>query len=109
MAKSKDQIYCEHILEAIAGIESFVKDFSFEQFSRDLKPQLAVARELEIIGEAAKRFSEKFKDDRSQIPWRKVTGMRDFLSHDYMAVDLKEVWHVATEDVEELKRALEIE
>ncbi len=73
----------------------------------DLKTQLAVTRELEIIGEASKRFSPEFKDLHGSIPWRRIAGMRDFLIHDYMQVDLKEVWKAATEGIPELKLALE--
>lgn len=106
MEKGKDEIYSKHILEAISGIESFIHGMVFENFSADLKTQMAVTRQLEIIGEATKRLSEKFKDAKSQIPWRKIAGMRDFLTHDYMKVDIKEVWKSATEDVHELKRVL---
>ena len=63
----------------------------------------AVIRQLEIIGEAAKRLSEDFKSERNHLPWRRITGIRDFLIHDYLEIDLEIVWRTATEDIEELK------
>ena len=107
MDKSKDLNYCKHILEAISGIETFLQGMDSEKFSSDIKTQMAITRELEIIGEAAKRLSEEFKDEYGFIPWRKISGMRDFLIHDYMKVDFKEIWKAATEDIQELKIALE--
>lgn len=89
-----------------SDIESFTRGMEFAAFRADIKTQLAVTRELEIIGEAAKRLSEEFKDKHGDIPWRKIAGMRDFLIHDYMDVDMKEVWKAATEDIAELKQAI---
>lgn len=106
MDKAKDQIYREHILQAIAGIELFTEGMKFENFQSDIKTQLAVTRELEIIGEAAKRLSEEYKDRLGHIPWRRIAGMRDFLIHDYMDVDIKEVWKAANEDIAELKQTI---
>jgi len=107
MDKANDQVYSRHILRAIEGIKTFIKGLTFEDFENDMKTQLAVARELEIIGEVAKRFSEKFKEEHAHIPWRKISGMRDFLIHDYAEVDLREVWKAATEDILELEKELE--
>lgn len=61
MDEPRDQIYCKHILQAIAGIETFTGGMTFERFEDDIKTQLAVTREFEIIGEAAKRLSMNFK------------------------------------------------
>lgn len=107
METDSDKIYSKHILEAIAAIESFTQGMSYAEFIGDLKTNLAVTRELEIIGEATKRLSEKFKDNHGQIPWRRIASMRDFLIHDYMKVDFQEVWNAATKDIIELKAALE--
>jgi uncharacterized protein with HEPN domain len=107
MAKPKDRIYVEHILEAIALIEGFVAGKTLDDFQRVPMLNSAVIRQLEIIGEAAKRLSEDFKSERTHLPWRRITGMRDFLIHDYLEIDLEIVWRTATEDIEELKLALQ--
>ena len=106
MEKGKDKIYCKHILDAIEEIESFTKGMTFKDFEKDKKTQRAVTRDLEIIGEAAKRLSKEQTDKYEQIPWRNIAGMRDFLIHDYMDVDLKEVWKAVKEDVSELKEVI---
>lgn len=107
MGEQRDPIYRKHILTAIEEIEDFVQDMTYAQFEVDIKTQRAVARNLEIIGEAAKRLSEEFTDRHGSIPWRYVAGMRDFLIHDYAKMDMKEVWKAAIENIQELKRELE--
>jgi len=65
-----------------------------------------VIREIEIIGEAAKRLSDSLKGKYPDIPWKDVCGMRDRLIHDYFGVDLDDVWRTAQEDLGDLKNVL---
>ena len=55
MIKS-DQVYLEHILEAIAKIESFTKGISRFNFDQNVMIQDAIIRNIEIIGEATKKI-----------------------------------------------------
>jgi uncharacterized protein with HEPN domain len=57
--------------------------------------QDATIRQLEILGEAAKRVSQDVRDDHPDVPWRQIAGLRDVLVHQYMGVDLSGVWEVA--------------
>ena len=107
MVKARDQIYIDHVLEAIGLIEGFVAGKTLADFQQNTMLNSAVIRQLEIIGEAAKRLSEQLKNELGYLPWRRITGMRDFLIHDYIDVDLEIVWKAATEEIRELKRALE--
>ena len=52
----------------------------------------AVFRELEIIGEAARNVSIKFRTEHFSIPWNKIMGMRNYLVHEYFGVSKKIVW-----------------
>jgi uncharacterized protein with HEPN domain len=56
--------------------------------------QDAVVRNLEIVGEAAKRVSPGLRKRAPGVPWREMSGMRDKLVHDYFGVDLDLVWDV---------------
>ena len=62
----------------------------------------AVERNLEIIGEAARRISEELKKDHPEIPWRKIIAQRNVLIHEYGDIDYKEIWQVATFHVSRL-------
>ena len=105
MAKD-DEVYRQHILEAIAKIEQYIKNISRAEFYRSSLIQDALVRELEIIGEASKRLSEEFKKERSGVPWKEIAGFRDKAIHHYLEVDLEVVWQTAQEDIKILKEAL---
>ncbi len=69
--------------------------------------QLSVARLLEILGEAARRLSNKFRAAHPEVPWREIAGMRNRLVHVYDDINLGVVWRTATEDVPRLIETLE--
>jgi uncharacterized protein with HEPN domain len=69
--------------------------------------QDAVIRNIEVIGEAAKRVTSEVRDRLAQLDWRAICGMRDVLIHDYIGVDLDEVWNLASSHIPELQSALE--
>ncbi len=64
--------------------------------------QDATIRCLEVIGEAAGRISAEFRDEHPEIPWVKITGMRNRLAHEYAHVNMSEVWRTATRDCPQL-------
>jgi len=68
--------------------------------------QDAVIRNFEIIGEAVKHLSEPVKANHSDIPWRRIAGLRDILIHQYMGVDITTVWSVIEEKLSDLKQAV---
>jgi len=69
--------------------------------------QDAVIRNVEVIGEAAKRVSAEARGRLSSLDWKAICGMRDVLIHDYIGVDLDEVWNVASSHIPELQAVLE--
>lgn len=68
--------------------------------------QDAVVRNFEVIGEAVKRIPESLKEERPDIPWRRIAGLRDVLIHQYMRVDLEAVWAIVRDDLPEFKQAV---
>lgn len=69
--------------------------------------QDAVIRNVEVIGEAAKRVSPDGRGKLDRLDWKAICGMRDVLIHDYIGVDLDEVWNVAFLRIPELQETLE--
>jgi uncharacterized protein with HEPN domain len=101
-----DLLYIHHMLERCQRIGRFVKHGK-ERFLAAEELQDAVIRNIEVIGEAAKRVSPSFRERLPTLDWRRICGMRDVLIHDYIGVDLDEVWKVAVNRIPELEAALE--
>ncbi len=98
MGSKSDDLYIQHILEAVGLIETYVNTLSWREFTSDRKTQDACIRQIEIIGEAAKRLSNNCTDT-IDLPWKEIAGTRDFLIHNYAEVDLKSLWMTIQEDI----------
>src|SRR4028118_153285 len=99
--------YLLDVLEAARLLQMFVEGVDWETFENDLMRRAAVMRQLEIIGEAARRLSEETRLELSEIPWRQIIGMRNRLIHGYDDVDLAIVWDSVQNDLPLLIAQLE--
>jgi uncharacterized protein with HEPN domain len=99
------RVYLAHILECAEKIERFTCG-GREEFLREELIQDAVIRNLEIIGEAAKRVDEEYRAAQSQIPWRGMAALRDVLIHQYEVIELERVWAVVEGDLPMIKQAI---
>lgn len=104
--KKDPKIFIEHILESIARIEEYTKEITKDEFLSSSKIQDAVIRRIEVIGEAVKNIPDEMKQKYPYMPWRKMTGMRDILIHEYFGVDLELTWRVVKEDITDLKKRM---
>lgn len=95
-------LFLEDIATCCRKVISFVEGYTFDEFLRDEKTFDAVARNLEIIGEAVKHLSCDFREKYPNTDWRAIAGMRDFLAHVYFALDLEVLWDVIQIEVPQL-------
>ena len=103
---SKDsRVYLAHILERADRIAVFVRD-GHAAFLTDHKTQDAVIRNVEVIGEAAKRVPSEYRAAHPSIPWQLMAGFRDVLIHGYEGVDIPRVWITATTDLPAVRAAI---
>ncbi|MCF8357561.1 MAG: DUF86 domain-containing protein [Prolixibacteraceae bacterium] len=106
MMEKDDFVYIEHILDSISKIEKYTGSINASEFVDNELIQDAVIRNFEIIGEATKNISNDFREKNSDIPWKKMAGMRDLLIHDYLGIDLYAVWETIKLDLPNLKSEL---
>ncbi|HVW86833.1 MAG TPA: HepT-like ribonuclease domain-containing protein, partial [Bryobacteraceae bacterium] len=89
---------CDRITRFIApGKQAFMESEALQD---------AVIRNVEVIGEAAKRVTAATRPRMPELDWKAICGMRDVLIHGYIGVDLDEVWNVACSRIPELQAAL---
>lgn len=113
--KKDSIVFIEHILECIELIEEYTRGVTKEEFFKSKQLQDSVIRRIEVIGEAAKNIPQEIKDKYFQIPWKRISGMRDILIHEYWGIDLNLTWNIATQEMQyfkkhmlEIKKGLEV-
>ena len=64
------------MLDSAKTLHGFVTGVSFYDYTQDKKLRLAVERALEIIGEAARRVSETYRQAHPEIPWLSIIAQK---------------------------------
>jgi uncharacterized protein with HEPN domain len=102
MSKREPKLLLDDIISSIEKIESYTAGFTYDSFIEDSKTIDAVIRNFEIIGEAANRLPEDFKDANEQVNWFRIRGFRNRIVHDYMGIDFLIVWTIIEKDLNQL-------
>ncbi len=100
------KIYLNDILIAIEKIENYKKGISDKEFVEEDLVIDAIIRNLEIIGEAAKKIPIDIKRKYPKIEWKKISGLRNILIHEYFGIDLEIVWDIIANKIPELKMSI---
>ena len=95
------------MLQAARRLQEFTVGVFFEAYLESVLLQSAVERQLEILGEAARRISEASRQEHPEIPWSSVIGQRNVIAHQYDDVNLEQLWSVVTLDIPILIAQLE--
>lgn len=101
-----DRLYLIYIGECIARIEEYVSGGE-DSFMNSSLVQDAVLRNLQTLAESTQRLSDTLKGERSEIDWRRIAGFRNILVHDYLGVDVPQVWAIVERELPALKCEIE--
>jgi uncharacterized protein with HEPN domain len=101
-----DRAYLNYILECIQNIEEYTVG-GYAQFINSRLHQDAILRKLQVIAESTQHLSEKFKAKHSEIEWQSIAAFRNVLVHDYLGIDLDEIWKIVQGDLPKLKSEID--
>jgi uncharacterized protein with HEPN domain len=101
------KLFVKDIITAMDAIEFFVRGMTIRELEKDDRTSSAVIRKFEIIGEATKHIPDALRSKHSEIPWSRMSGMRDRLVHAYFGIDYKLVWDAIKTEIPNLKPKLE--
>ncbi len=92
------------ILQSINEIDSYYdnKPRIFEEYVADIKTKRAIERNLEIIGEAANRIIEKYKNFKLNNV-EKIIGTRNRIIHGYDKISDDLIWSIVINHLPKLK------
>ncbi|MBI2854755.1 MAG: DUF86 domain-containing protein [Chloroflexi bacterium] len=97
----------KHIVDASTRALQLVSGRKRSALDQDDVLGLALVRLLEIVGEAAWGVTEAMRSRYPEVPWRKMSSMRNRLIHGYFDVNLDVVWDTVTKDLPPLVTQLE--
>lgn len=103
----RDDAYLLDMLLAARKVIRFTKGVTFQQFQSDELIQNAVMRQIQIIGEAARKISQPYRQENPDIPWNGIIGMRHRLVHEYFRIIPERVWDVVDKDIPGLIEIIE--
>ena len=98
--------YLADIVESCEHIRSYTEGMTFDDFVSDRKTVDAVARNLEVIGEAAKNIPEEILAEKPEVPWKQIRRFRDKFAHHYFDLNLDRVWSIIETEIETLEAAV---
>jgi uncharacterized protein with HEPN domain len=81
--------------QAIYRVQEFIAGMSEIEYFENVLVQSAVERQLEILGEAARRVSREFQLAHPEINWRKTIGLRNVIAHQYDQLKQDELWKIS--------------
>ena len=98
------RLYLADIIQSCDRISEYVDGYSFDSFSGDYLVIDAVARNLEIIGEAVKNVPAEVLRVWPEINWSDVAKFRYVIAHQYFRVNLTVVWDVVANEIDGIRK-----
>ena len=105
--KPRDAASLWDMVEAIKRVQEFIADVSYEEYVDNVLLHSGVERQMEILGEAARRLSNELREEQPNIEWQKIVGLRNIIAHQYDEIQMETIWSIATSELEPLKAKIE--
>lgn len=104
--KKDNLVYLHLISDCIAKVDNYSDGMDFVGFTEDNKTQSAIIMQLHVIGELSKKVPPEITQE-IDIEWKKIAGLRDFISHEYFSLGLDTIWKTVSDDLPKVKQEIE--
>jgi len=101
-----DRIYLLHIRECLERINQYTVSGK-DTFLSDTLIQDAVIRNLQTLAESSQRLSDFLKHKRPEIDWKNIAGFRNVVVHNYLGIDVEQIWDIVEKDLPSLKTTID--
>jgi uncharacterized protein with HEPN domain len=91
---------------AIFEIRKLLDGKSINSLMSDAATRAAFERFLEILSEASRHIPDDLKEEFSEIPWRQVADLGNFIRHVYHKVDMEVLWSIYEHDLDPLEQVV---
>ncbi len=106
--RKNNLVYLKQMVDYIEKIERYVDGIGFKEFKNNGLLQDGIMRNIELIGETARKLSPLFWEKyKNVLPLAQAVSMRNRLIHEYEDVDLRIVWNTVKIDLPNLKEKVE--
>lgn len=107
-SQKNDVYYAAKCLENIAAINRYMDNKTYNDFiSDDLLIDAVMFRLIQLV-ENIKKISESFKSKNTSIHWGDIIGFRNGIVHEYGKTDYTIVYEIVAQNLDELKKILEL-
>jgi len=94
------------MLDAIEQLERYTRGMSESEFSSRPMVQDAVARQVEIVGEAARNVSAEFQGLHPKLPWLRTIDIHNKIVGEDFKLNIELVWNIIQDDLPLLKQTI---
>ncbi len=99
------RLYLADIVQCCDRVVEYTDGHTLNSCSDDYKFIDAVARNLEIIGEAVKNTPSEILVRRPKVNWSDVAKFRDVIAHQYFRIKLRVVWDTIHNEIGGIRTA----
>lgn len=105
---SRDDAWVLQIVQAGEKALGYVHSIDKSEFETNGMLHDAVMLQLVVIGEAAGKLTEEFRDAHPEIPWKLIRATRNVVAHAYAIVDLDRIWIAVTQGLPGILKVLKL-
>ena len=100
------RLYLDDIFESCNKVSRYIEGLDQSEVMQNELIVDAILRNLMVIGEAAKKLPNEWKQRYGDIEWRKIAGLRDVIAHEYFQLDEEILWDVVSNKLPELENVV---